>query len=189
VQTALQPPESGASLIYREVATLTFRAAQRGEENSVLQLYRSVIGTEFCVWDDGYPTCVEIDHDLSTGNLFALEHSETLAGAISIIPEHELDELDDLSFWTSQGPSFSFARVVIAPGMQGKGLACKLVRNVEKIIQGRGGKSIRILAAVGNLPAIKTYKKLGYRTAGECHLFGHAYFGMEKRLEHDTISF
>jgi len=161
---------------------LVFRAAQHGEEHSIHQLYRSVVGTGFCVWDDFYPGYEQIEHDLKTENLFVLADGETLVGAISLIPEGELDELEGLPFWSGKEPAFSFARVVIALGMQGNGLAAELVRHMEAIIRNRGGNCVRILAAIRNLPAIKTYEKLGYRSAGTCFLFGHDYFGMEKTL-------
>jgi ribosomal protein S18 acetylase RimI-like enzyme len=161
---------------------LVFRKAQHGEEQAIHQLYRSVVGTEFCVWDDDYPGYEQINYDLNGGNLYVLSRDGDLVGAISLIPEHEMEELETLPFWAGRGPAFSFARVVVSPSMQGNGYAAKLVRNIEKIILKKGGTCVRILAAVGNIPAIRTYEKEGYQTAGPCFLFGHNYFGMEKDL-------
>ncbi len=43
---------------------MIFRKCEKGEENAVLGLYKSVIGSEFCVWDDEYTTMREISCDM-----------------------------------------------------------------------------------------------------------------------------
>ena len=35
---------------------MEFRRARREEAGEILQLYRSLIGTEYCVWTENYPT-------------------------------------------------------------------------------------------------------------------------------------
>ena len=35
---------------------MEFRRARREEAEEILQLYRSLIGTEYCVWTENYPT-------------------------------------------------------------------------------------------------------------------------------------
>ena len=34
---------------------MEFRRARREEAEEILQLYRSLIGTEYCVWTENYP--------------------------------------------------------------------------------------------------------------------------------------
>ncbi|MBE6036510.1 MAG: GNAT family N-acetyltransferase [Clostridiales bacterium] len=158
---------------------LNFRPAKEGEKQQIFALYGTVKGTAFCVWEEDYPGNAELEHDFETGNLFVLEEEGRIAGAISILPENELD---DLELWSETENAFEFARVAVAPELQGKGLAAKLVNGVETIIRQRGGKWIHILAAPENLPAVRTYEKLGYTKQAECFAFGHNYLALEKDL-------
>ena len=40
---------------------MEFRRARREEAEEILQLYRSLIGTEYCVWTENYPTEREVE--------------------------------------------------------------------------------------------------------------------------------
>lgn len=40
---------------------MEFRKAKREEAEEILQLYQSLIGTEYCVWTESYPTEREVD--------------------------------------------------------------------------------------------------------------------------------
>ena len=51
---------------------MEFRRARREEAEEILQLYRSLIGTEYCVWTENYPTEREVEFDLSRNALFCL---------------------------------------------------------------------------------------------------------------------
>mgnify|MGYP001402807630 CR=1 FL=1 len=51
---------------------MEFRRARREEAEEILQLYQSLIGTEYCVWTENYPTEREVEFDLSRNALFCL---------------------------------------------------------------------------------------------------------------------
>ena len=42
---------------------MEFRRARREEAEEILQLYRSLIGTEYCVWTENYPTEREVEFE------------------------------------------------------------------------------------------------------------------------------
>ncbi len=65
---------------------MVFRKAQMGEGEHIAALYKAVIGTPFCTWDESYPGATEIMGDLSAGSLYVLEEDQELIGAISIVP-------------------------------------------------------------------------------------------------------
>lgn len=50
-----------------------FRKATDGDLPAVLALYRSVLGTEGCTWDEDYPSEREAKGDLSSGGLYVFE--------------------------------------------------------------------------------------------------------------------
>lgn len=158
---------------------MEFRSARPGEEGAIFALYRAVAGKDLCVWDDEYPGMGDIVHDMETDNLFVLEENGSIAGAISIVPENELEEWE---FWTEREDAYEFARVVTSPACRGRGLAGVMVGHIEDVVRARGGRCIHILAAVGNIPAVKTYSRMGYGTVGRCFAFGHDYYAMEKQL-------
>ena len=51
---------------------MIFRKADASDAKTVLALYRAVIGTPFCVWDESYPGETEIQGDLAAGARFPL---------------------------------------------------------------------------------------------------------------------
>ena len=91
---------------------MIFRKAKKNEAEAVLDLYKSVISIPFCTWDESYPGEEEIKEDLSAGTLYVLEEKQELIGAVSIVPENELNDLD---CWTVKENAREFARVVIRP--------------------------------------------------------------------------
>jgi len=158
---------------------MLFRPASENELDTVLSLYRSVVGREYCTWDEEYPNRETAEADFQAGGLFVLEEEGEIIGAISVVPENELD---GLGFWHFRKNAAEFARVVIAPAGQGRGLAGKLVEGVERALKEGGKESVHILAAKKNLQAFQTYKKAGYEVRGECRMYDIDFFACEKRL-------
>lgn len=110
----------------------------------------------------------------------------SIVGAASIVPENELD---DLEFWTDPGEAagegkvFEIARIVISPRFQGKGLGKRLVTSLEEVLRERGCSAVRLLAAVKNIPACRTYLHCGFRILGECDRYGDHYYACEKIMD------
>ena len=48
---------------------MLFRKAEMSEAETVMGLYKDVIGTPFCTWDESYPGEQEITEDLQEGTL------------------------------------------------------------------------------------------------------------------------
>lgn len=158
----------------------SFTAAGFEDADKVLTLYQSVTGKEFCTWNEFYPGTEEIRTDFESGNLFVLRDGSRIIGAISIVPENELD---DLEFWRIRdGKIAEIARVAVSPEYQGKGLALGMVCEVETILKARDTIAVHLLAAQVNLPACHTYEKAGYKMMGECDMYGHRFRAYEKAL-------
>ncbi len=110
----------------------------------------------------------------------------SIVGAASVVPENELD---DLEFWTDPGEAagegkvFEIARIVISPRFQGKGLGKRLVTSLEEVLRERGCSAVRLLAAVKNIPACRTYLHCGFRILGECDRYGDHYYACEKLMD------
>ena len=160
---------------------MNFRLAQWDDAERVLLLYQSAKGSAFCVWNDSYPSMAEIEHDLETGNLYVMTDGGKVIGAISIVPENELDGFD---CWSCKDGK-EIARVVIDKDYQGNGLSFEMVQNIVSILRKNGCKAIHLSVAKTNVPAYKTYIKAGFAVVGEAQMYGNDYYFMEKAI--DTI--
>ena len=159
---------------------MIFRKAKWNEAETILNLYRAVIGTPFCTWDELYPGETEITEDLSFGTLYVLEENQELIGAISIVPENELDHLE---CWKVRENTREFARVVLKPDHQHKGLSIILVEGIIRELQKQSVAAIHIAVAKENIPAQRLYQKIGFDFCGEADLYGHRFFLCEKALQ------
>ena len=158
---------------------MTFRNARPSDARDVLQLYRSVMGHPYCTWNEFYPGEEEISADLRSGDLFVLEDGEQLIGAVSAVPENELDEQP---FWAAREGAAEIARVVIRPSYQGQGISSLLIQNMLDVLEKRGCKAVHLSVAEVNIPARKTYERLGFITVGRVFMYGNYYFLCEKIL-------
>ena len=161
---------------------MELRRSRHGEEETILSLYRSVLGEEFCVWNEYYPGPEEIRADMASGGLRVLTENGAIIGAISAIPENEMDEM---SCWHIREHVREIARVVIGKEYRGRGLAGEMVKLLLPILRREGAESVHLSAAVGNLPAVRTYDKLGFERVGEADMYGGHYYLMELSLRED----
>lgn len=165
----------------REKANKTnysFRMAQQGDVKQILSLYQKAKSDTFCVWNDEYPSLTEIGHDLETENLYVMTEGDKIIGAISVVPENELDAFD---CWSCKDGK-EIARVVIDKACQGRGLAFELVQSITSILCKKGHKAIHLSVVKSNIPAYKTYIKAGFVTVGEAQMYGNRYYLMEKAI-------
>ena len=156
---------------------MIFRKAQKNDVETVLSLYKAVIGMTFCTWNESYPGKEEITEDLSAGTLYVLEDNRELFGAVSIVPENELNDFD---CWTIKENAREFARVVIRQDHQRKGLSVHLIEGVIQKLQKQNAAAIHIAAAKENIPALKLYQRMGFTFCGEAELYGQHFFLCEK---------
>lgn len=158
---------------------MIFRKAEDNEAEMIMALYRAVIGKPFCTWNESYPGKAEIEEDLAAGALYVLEEDKAVIGAISIVPVNELDELD---CWKIRENAREFARVVLRPDQQHKGLSVYLVESIIQELKKQQTAAVHIAVAKENIPARKLYQKTGFDFCGEADMFGHSFFLCEKEL-------
>lgn len=159
---------------------MVFRKANIEEAGEIRALYMSVIGKPFCAWDETYPGEIEINGDLAAGTLFVLEENGEIIGAISAIPENEMDRFD---CWKIRSNVREFARVVIRPDYQHKGLSSRLVEGVTLEFRKWNVSAIHISVVKDNIPALKLYRKAGFDICGEADMYGLSFYLCEKIIE------
>ncbi len=159
---------------------MIFRHAKICEADTILAIYNSAKGGEFCVWDDEYPTMREIEGDLAANTLYVMSDGENIAGVLSVMPENEMD---GFNIWrVHDGTQKEIARIAVSPDYRGRGLAGVMVTEIEKILKKNGYRAIHISAAAVNKPALRTYEKLGFEIMGKEHMYGHDYYLIEKLI-------
>ena len=158
---------------------LSVRRAAADDLSAVAALYRDAVGRPGCTWNEQYPTAEDAAADLEAGGLYLLCRGGEVIGALSVVPENELD---GLPFWTSAEKPREIARVVIDRRMAGHGYAAVLLSAVLSSLRADGCDAVRLLVSPGNPAAIRTYEKLGFRPAHSVFLYGNDFCAMEKRL-------
>ena len=158
---------------------MVFRKAVKNEAKNIVFLYKSVIGMPFCTWDETYPGEEEIKDDLSSETLYILEDDGELIGAISIVPENELDAFN---CWKIKDNAREFARVVIRPVHQNKGWSRHLIEGILHEFHMQDVAAVHIAVAKQNTPARKLYSKMGFVICGEADMYGNSFFLCEKIL-------
>ena len=155
---------------------LTLRPACPGEEEAAAALYRASVGRPGCTWDAEYPTREDAAFDLSRGCLYVACLGDPVVGAVSAVPENELDELP---CWQAREGAREIARVVIAPACRGKGYGGEMVAALLEVLRGQGCRAVHLLAALLNPAARALYARLGFVPRGETPMFGHDYEALE----------
>jgi len=162
--------------------SFTLRKAKNTDVDTVVQLYRSVVGQEHCVWDEAYPTRENAETDCRNGGLYVAEDTEgSVIASLSI--EHE-PELSALPFWNCPfEQAAEIARVVVAPALQGKGLAAGMLKRLFPQLRNEGYTSVRLLVSTENPAAMKTYQKLGFTFLTRCREYDLDFFACELSLQ------
>lgn len=159
---------------------MEFLHVTENEADEVLRLYRSLLGTPYCIWNENYPTEKEIKSDLSRKALFCIKEKNEIIGVISIDDDAEVQALDCWS--KTLEPSAELSRVGIARLWQNQGIARMLLENAMEELKRQGYKGIHLLVAKENEKALRSYRKLDFHVVGEHELWGHEYWCYEKEL-------
>ncbi|MDE5621013.1 MAG: GNAT family N-acetyltransferase [Ruminococcus sp.] len=156
---------------------MNLRKAVQTDINVVADIYKSVIGFNYSLWTEDYPTIQNVMQDFRNGNLYVFEDNNIIIGACSVESESVFENND---FWKiNDGTQCEISRIVIAPEYQGNGYARIMVGNLIDILSENGFESVHLFVVKSNIPAVETYRNLGFDFSGECSMFEHEYFAME----------
>ena len=144
------------------------------------QIYDSVRGRGLTVWSESYPHLSDAIRDARAGCLYILRDNGANVGCCSVEPGAEDD---DLPFWKiCDGSHREISRIAVSFSCQGRGYAKTMVQMLIERLMAGGVRSIHLLCAKKNLPAVKTYRALGFEFIGECYRYGADYYVCEKLL-------
>lgn len=160
---------------------MKFVKATAADKVEILELYRSLVGTEYCAWTYDYPGEIDIEGDLSRDALFCLKDAEgKIVGTISIDQDEEVEKL---SCWRENlQPSAELSRLGVRPEYQNQGVARKLLQYGMDELRRQGKKSVHFLVCKTNQKAIRSYDALNFDIVGECEFFGEEWWCYEKAI-------
>lgn len=150
-------------------------------KNEILELYHSLVGTEYCAWTENYPNSETIDNDLARESLFCmLDENARIIGVITI---DEDENVEKLPCWSDvHRPSKELSRLGVRSDVQNRGIAKKLLLFAMDELKKQGMKSVHFLVCKHNKKAIWAYDKLSFNVVGECVLYDEEWWCYEKEL-------
>ena len=141
------------------------------DEEGILRLYRTLAGSSFSTWDENYPNRELVKQDLREREVFVIrgEQGRILAALVSV----EVDDIDHLAPWYPDVKKWiMFVRIGVDRSVQNQGLARKLVSHAIDTAEKAGYDGIRLFVSPENIPARRSYEKLGFQVCGEADHFG-----------------
>ena len=133
-------------------------------------------------WDDVYPSAAQLAADASSGSLYLGRLGGVLAGAFTLdeLPEPEYQVVP----WRLHHARVAVVhRLMVHPTHQGRGLGKAFMWFAERYASQTGCGVMRLDAFARNPQALRLYRSLGYRDAGEVAFRKGSLRCFEKRLE------
>lgn len=156
-----------------------FERVRESEQEAVLAIYRSMIGTPGCTWTYEYPDNREIASDLARKSLYCMRN---LGGKIlGLISVDEDEAVARLPFWSKEAKKpAELARLAVIQEYQNLGLARRLILSTMEILKQQGVDTVRYLVSPGNKKAISSYAKLDFKYRGKTFLYEQEWLLYEK---------
>lgn len=134
-------------------------------------------------WQNGYPFRETILEDIRQGNAYVVRNESEVLGYVAVIfgKEEAYENIDGK--WFSDGDYCAVHRLAVSKTMKGKGLATKILQEVENIARENGVLSIKIDTIFDNIPMLKIVEKLGYAYCGEVYQNNEPRKAFEKLLK------
>lgn len=145
------------------------KLAAHEDAEEIAALYRSLIGTEGCIWNEEYPDIGFVRDDIENKSLYkAVEDGGMIAAAyLGDYEEIERAECIDKSFKRLG----EFARVAVKREYHHRGIAEELLKFLQGEARIRGYDGISLLVAPENRAAVGLYEKIGFKKCGEVHYY------------------
>ncbi len=161
------------------------RKGTAADVEAVTALWRSLVGSEGCTWDEEYPGREEAAGDAESGELYVLCREDE-AGESEIIGAMTAGDADDLweyDFWSMEIKRHCCcSRLGISAAYQNQGMAQFMFSEVEKDVVLRGYDGIGFLVSPANPKALAVYNKMNYVKIGACWHYDQDWFCYEKKL-------
>jgi ribosomal protein S18 acetylase RimI-like enzyme len=150
------------------------------DADDILRLYRSLVGTPYCTWDDEYPDREIVENDLRQYKVFVVrDNGSIIAAAVSAYDA----SLDPIASWCRDVRQWALlTRLGVSQPHQNRGIARQLVRFIMADAKADGCDGIRFLVSPDNHPAQRMYQSIGFDICGEADHYEMNWLCYQKRL-------
>lgn len=155
-----------------------FLLANNEDIPEILTIYKSLVGTAGCTWDDEYPNEESAKSDIKSKSLYLLKKADKI---IAVASAGAFDELNHLN-WTPQNPC-ELARIGVVPSFQNQGIGTIILQNVMQTMKTKGFDGIRMLVSKTNFAALALYNKNGFENCGETYMFDIEFYCYQLKFE------
>ena len=164
----------------RRQPDLRIERAQMRDADEIFALYRTLIGTPYSTWTQDYPTPEIVQDDLARQTVFVMrDGGGRIVAAMASIGE----DVDDAAPWYPDVKRWAMlTRLGVAGDMQGRGIARRMLAHAMEQARLAGCDGVRFLVGPENIPAQRSYAKLGFDVCGEAACFGARWLCYQKRL-------
>lgn len=152
---------------------LNIQLASPQQTRLVLELYRSLVGSPGCLWNEEYPGLEEVVEDQQRGGLYCLVDGQgQVLAAIGAIDAVDDPEIGELGCWDPSIKSMMvLSRLGVRLDCQRRGLARRLVSHVLEDVRRKGFDGVCLIAGKNNPAAVALYESMGFAFRGEGMLF------------------
>jgi ribosomal protein S18 acetylase RimI-like enzyme len=168
------------TIMIRCKAEYKLRLAEQKDDKNILKVYKSIIGTQGCTWDEEYPSMEGIIEDIKMKSLYCL--TDDKGEIIAVATAGPLNELDDIIWDSRMTKPCELARIGVLPCLQKKGIASQLLDAVIGDCKSIGYNGMRFLVSKTNYNALMLYNKFGFQNVGEVFRYGHDFYCYYKLL-------
>ena len=159
----------------------TIELATPKDADAIWALYRSLLCEPYSTWDEDYPSREIVDEDLLHNDVLVLRLDEGGIGAAIVVEKDGEIEADvpwypDVTRWCALG------RLGVARGMQGRGIARRMLTGAMAHAKAQGYEAVRFLVGAHNVPALRSYAVLGFEVCGRARMWDEDWLCYEKRL-------
>ena len=120
-------------------------------------------------WQDGYPNVLVIEKDIEKGVGFVLTENNVIVGYTAVLINNEPEYKKIQGKWLTDSNYVVFHRVAISEQYLRKGLAKKILENIECYALKNNIYSIKADTNFDNVAMLKIFKKLNYTYCGEVY--------------------
>ncbi len=157
-----------------------FGRVRESEKETVLAIYRSMIGTPGCTWNEDYPDEREFAFDMARGALYCMRNQEgKILGLISVDEDEVCARLPQ---WNLTAKAAELARLAVISEYQNRGLARRMILTVMEVLKEQGYGAVHYLVSPGNERALASYAKLDFECRGRTFLYEQEWLMYEKEL-------
>lgn len=144
-------------------------------------------------WQDGYPGREDAERDVIRGESYLMIDADGSALAVATIGlsgRREYDSLYGGSWLTdsdSQDPRYvALCRLAVSKEKRGRGIASRMLQEVQKICTELGRESVRVDTHEDNVPMRTLLEKRGFRKCGFIHA-AHVKRGSRVRVVYEKV--